>query len=134
MVSLILLTHGDLCSSFFKAATTMLGDQPDVYCIPTLHLSSNEITKKIKNIFENSDILKYGAVIAVDLKGGSTWNVACKLTRDHDRIAIISGINLPMLLSFLTKRESLNFKELTASLVDAGKRGIEIFNCSVEGS
>ncbi len=134
MVSLILLTHGDLCNSIFRAATTMLGDQPDIYCIATLNLPPSEVTNKIKNILKRSNILKYGAVIAVDLKGGSTWNIGCKLARDNARIAIISGINLPMLLSFLTKRESLNFDELAASLVDAGKRGIEIFNCSVESS
>ena len=105
----------------------MLGDQSNVYCIPTFHLSPNEIAARINEIIYSPEILKNGIVIAVDLKGGSTWNVACKQAGEKEHVAIIAGVNLPMLLSFLTKRESLKFDELVKSVVESGKRGIEKF-------
>lgn len=127
MVSLILLTHGDICSSIFNAATTMLGEQPNVFCIPTFHLTPKAIADKINEVLQSLETSKHNTIIAVDLKGGTTWNVACKMSQDKENVAIISGVNLPMLLAFLTKRQNLEFDELVDSLLETGKKGIERF-------
>jgi len=40
-------------------------------------------------------------------------------------LTLISGANLPMVLSFVTKRDSMDLQELTEAIKRDGIRGIE---------
>lgn len=103
----------------------MLGEQSNVHCISTANLSPAEIQTKVNEIVELPESRSGGVLLAVDLKGGSTWHVACKLAHANSHVAVISGLNLPILLSFFTKRENHSLDQLVEKLVTAGKEGIE---------
>ena len=129
MISLILLTHGKLCDSIYHTATLLFGEQPNVHLISSANLAPQEIQNRIIEITSQPECCEHGVLIAVDLKGGSTWNVACKTAHENQHVAIISGVNLPILLSFFNKRESGNLDEVVDGLVEAGKKGIDKFVC-----
>ena len=63
-------------------------------------------------------------MILASLKGGSCWNVAAAIAKDHGHARVISGINLPMALSFMTKRDLLALEELADVLVKDGIRSV----------
>ncbi|MEE9170659.1 MAG: hypothetical protein V3U73_12920 [bacterium] len=129
MIPLILLTHGGLCDSIYRTAALLFGEQPNVHLISSANLAPKEISNRIGKIIDLPECREHGVLIAVDLKGGSTWNVACKSAHENKHVAIISGVNLPMLLSFFNRRESGNLNEVVDSLIDAGKRGIDKYMC-----
>jgi mannose/fructose-specific phosphotransferase system component IIA len=55
--------------------------------------------------------------------------MACKsLALSPEQTVIVSGVNLPMLLSFFTKRNTLNFEELSRVVQADGLRGIQLHN------
>jgi len=65
------------------------------------------------------------SVLFVDHCGGSPF-VACKeLHSRQPRHALLTGVNLPMLLSFFTKRDRLPFDELVQTVEADGHRGIQ---------
>ena len=83
-------------------------------------LSTNEMVDLIKSKSENNS--GDGVILFVDIYGGSCWRAAkmAKLPKGH----IITGINLPMLLSFIQKRKTLTFDELPSIMEIDGKRAI----------
>jgi mannose/fructose-specific phosphotransferase system component IIA len=51
--------------------------------------------------------------------------MACvSLPEDRRNCALVAGVNLPMLLSFFTKREKLSLNELAETVQKDGVRGI----------
>jgi mannose/fructose-specific phosphotransferase system component IIA len=82
--------------------------------------STKELADKIRE--ECSFFTDREVCIFIDVYGGSCWRAAklAKLPVCH----ILSGFNLPMLLSFLQKRDQIPFEEIPAVLETDGKRGI----------
>jgi mannose/fructose-specific phosphotransferase system component IIA len=65
------------------------------------------------------------AIVFVDLQSGSCGLAAAYACRDcGGRRAVISGVNLPMLLDFVFNRR-LSLDELVARLVDRGRSAIQ---------
>jgi mannose/fructose-specific phosphotransferase system component IIA len=65
-------------------------------------------------------------VLFVDFCGGSPY-VACKSLHElHPQYAVISGVNLPMLFSFFTKRTQHPFSDLVEVVKTDGLRGIQL--------
>ncbi len=72
------------------------------------------------------DAAPFHTIIFVDLFGGSCPMVCGALKRERKNIAVICGVNLPMLLEFTFAREKMKFAELVNHLTNAGKDGIRI--------
>ena len=127
MTGLILLTHGSLGVALEQTASLILGGQENVEVVSSGELSPVEIASRLESIVESPENHSNGVVILVDLKGGNTWNVACKIAHERPWVKVVSGANLAMLLSFFTKRNALQLDELAKKLVDDGHRGIDLF-------
>ena len=61
----------------------------------------------------------------VDLFGGSPFNAASILAMKNDKMEIISGVNLPMLLEVFGSREFSNLSDLLLLAQNAGKDSIK---------
>jgi mannose/fructose-specific phosphotransferase system component IIA len=70
-------------------------------------------------------------IIFTDFLGGSAYAVARQLVHDCQSkegvrdCAALTGVNLPMLISFVTKRGKLPFAELVEAVRNDGHRGIQ---------
>ena len=62
--------------------------------------------------------------LMVDLRGGNCWRIGKMLARQFPHARLLSGVNVPMLVSFLTKREKLGFAELADVVARDAVRGI----------
>ena len=64
-----------------------------------------------------------GALVLVDAAGATPCNLARTLSRTSERVAVLAGVNLPMLLRALCYRnEPLDV--LAARALEGGRRGI----------
>ena len=127
MIGLILICHGDLAATFLGTAEQIAGPIEGVYCVSNYGKSPavvREETERALARFDEGD----SVLIMADLFGSSCWRCGFEelIVRpsDHDRVAVIAGVNLGMLLSFSQKRKTLDFKELATALVEDGRRGI----------
>jgi PTS system mannose-specific IIA component len=64
-----------------------------------------------------------GAVIMTDLFGGTPSNMAMSFLNEG-RVEVLTGVNLPMVIEFCSKRERLPLAELAAELQRCGREGI----------
>lgn len=118
------MTHGRLAEELRAAALTI---QPDMSRIVAVALEWNETgegaRERIRKGLSEADTGE-GAVILTDMFGGTPTNLTLSLLR-KDRVEIVTGVNLPMVL----KAASLQMKarsvaELARLVRDRARRSI----------
>ena len=121
MITGLIIGHRNVSTAFLEALESISGTYENLIPISNDGLSTQEIVDKIKDAFTESTGEE--VIIFVDVFGGSCWRAAkmARLPRSH----IITGLNLPMLLAFVNKREKLPFDDLFAIMETDGKRGIK---------
>jgi PTS system mannose-specific IIA component len=73
-----------------------------------------------------------GVLLLTDLFGGSPSNIAFSFL-NHEKIEVVSGVNLPMILTFWNKREGRSLEELAKLVHLSGTRNIAIARDLMEG-
>jgi mannose/fructose/sorbose-specific phosphotransferase system IIA component len=98
MIKIIIAAHGSFAKSLVDTAELITGKQENIYTISNEKSDSLiQLQDKMKTLL--GDIINdEGALILTDMIGGSPSNASCKMF-DIFNIEIISGVNLPMLLS-----------------------------------
>ena len=120
MIGGLIVGHKKFGESILAAVESIAGDIENLTSISNEGLSSNELADAIR---ETLSAMNVGEVILfVDLFGGSCWRAAKMAKSENNHI--ITGVNLPMILSFLHKRESLSFDSISSVIDTDGKRGI----------
>lgn len=122
MIGIIIATHDHLAESLLKTAEAILGDQS---CVETLNIEpgATGIQVMVENVAEQ--VLKENdeLIWLVDMFGGTPFRYASYCMMDDPRQALVTGVNLPMLLQALVNRET-TAKELARQLELEGKQTI----------
>lgn len=104
-MNLILASHGALASGIVNAANMVFGQISQLSVVSfepgedveMLKIKYQEI---IGSLDEDEEIL-----FLVDLFGGSPYNAAFETTAGHQRMDVITGLSLPMLIDVMGLRE-----------------------------
>jgi PTS system mannose-specific IIA component len=120
----IIVTHGGLAVELLHTAELIVGKLEDCYAISGSDLSDEVLENKVK------DIMKRGGgrnvILFVDHFGGSCCTKCIHATKDIDGVKVISGVNLPLLLDFATKRGSMEFEEMVDHLIRRGRESVKV--------
>jgi len=127
MIGGIVLTHGDIGDALIEAAKSILGEVDDIYAQSTTNLSLFDINKNLRKII-SSQSWDDGTMIMVSLMGGSCWNSGVGLARQLPKTEVVSGANLIMLISFLSKRNRYSLPALAKIIKEDSIRGIERYS------
>jgi PTS system mannose-specific IIA component/fructoselysine and glucoselysine-specific PTS system IIA component len=122
MTRAILICHGQLAFDFHSNLKKLYGEVPDILTFSNELLAPEVLYKNVvEKINENKN---FSFIIMVDLKGGNCWKIGKMLTKEFPKIRLLSGVNVPMLVSFANKKESISFDELVEVLEKDAHRGI----------
>ena len=117
-----ILAHENCSSALKKTLEKITGKQNDIYPYSnktdTLPCLCKDIKGKILSLKKDNYI------IFVDLKGGSCWTLANMLKKDLPELDIVSGVNIPMLVSYAVNRNKYSRTELIKKIKEDGCRGI----------
>ena len=131
MIGIIIAAHGELGEGLINSAKMIVGPIKKIRSVVLREGESPETFRdEIREAVRSLDC-EGGTMILLDLFGGTPSNVCAVLTREMN-IEVVSGVNLPMLLEVLLKRDEHNLRELREIAVEAGKRGIVSINEVVE--
>ncbi len=122
MITGILICHGQLAFEMINAANKIFGNAQQLYPFSNDFLSPKVLFEQVQQVVEQHR--SQGVIIMVDMRGGSCWAAAKMLSKDSPGVHVISGVNIPMLISFLSKRERVSVQELPEVLEADGHRGI----------
>jgi PTS system mannose-specific IIA component len=123
MIGCVILTHGDLCFGLKNTLEGMMGKQEGFLVISNLGLGKDQLSSKLKKAITD-ERFKEGVVIFVDLFGSSCWQISKDIASQNKNVAVVTGVNLPMLVKFFGKRETLSFEKLVSLVKEEGEKGI----------
>lgn len=126
MIGVVIVTHGYLGVALLNAAELIVGKQEHVKAVAfesgqAVADLQGRITQASKEV-DNGQ----GTLILVDIVGGSPYNVSALIAVEQGNREVITGVNLPMLISILPVR-NLNLASAAQMAVDGGRDGIEKF-------
>ncbi|RMD88063.1 MAG: hypothetical protein D6813_12695 [Calditrichaeota bacterium] len=123
MIIGIILSHGPLAEAMVEACKCIIGEIDHLYALRCDDCSRDSLYEQLTHLVTSSEA-RDGVFIFVGLKGGSCWNVAARVVHEHDRVELISGVNISLILSFLMKRDRFRFENLGEILINDAFRGI----------
>ena len=122
-VGLLLITHDDIGDALLASATGILGLCP--LRTQTLPVGPNDqpdqISDRAKRILDQLQLGK-GVLILTDLLGSTPSNVAGSL-QQADKVHVVTGLNLPMLIKVLS-HPSPTLQRLTETAIEGGRLGV----------
>ena len=133
MIGMVLVTHGALAEEFRAALEHVVGAQKNLgtICIGP----DDDMEKRREDIVDA--IVKVdtgdGVALLTDMFGGTPSNLAISLL-EKDKVEVVAGINLPMLIKLASIRdnEPLNVAVLEAR--DAARKYISVASEVLAGS
>lgn len=134
MIGILVLTHGQFGDDLIKTVEAITNDTESV---AALNISRRldfdtlrgRVLEKIQTL--NAD---GGVLLMIDTYGSTSYNTAVPLM-EQNRICMVTGVNLPMILSALTNRNRMNLFDLAKKVASDAKKTIQVsskseVNCS----
>lgn len=121
---MLIVTHGSLGNTLIEVAKQIIGEIRDeaITSISNEDFSTAELTERIRMIVDKDPDSFF--IIATDFPGGSCFIASKKIASSSKRISSVSGLNISMVLSFLTKKELYRGIQLTETIKTDGNRAI----------
>ena len=127
MIPVLVLTHGDLATAILDSARMIdphLVEDTDAVTLPwevDTDAATTDLRKRLKAM-DGGD----GVLVLTDMFGGTATNLALPFL-EPDRIEIVTGVNLPMLVKLGSLRGlDIPLHELSSRLAAAGQKSIRL--------
>jgi PTS system mannose-specific IIA component len=125
MIGGIIVSHGKLGEELLNALTIILGEAPNIEAISIgWYDDVEESKKKINQSLKRVD-QKNGVVIFTDMFGGTPSNLSFSFLKAN-QVEIVTGVNLPMLIKFVSLQRNNSLKEVAKKVAEQGKKNIHL--------
>ena len=126
MIGLIVATHSQLAAEFLRAAEMIVGPTSNAKAVCIRREESVEdIHAEFEEAIKAVGQGERGVLIMTDMLGGTPSNISLSFLAPQ-RVEVLTGVNLPMILKFFNSREDLSLSELAASVRSYGLQGITL--------
>jgi PTS system mannose-specific IIA component len=125
MIGILVVTHGGLASELVRAAVEIAAEGE---AIAAVGLDWKESGESVRARIESgiSDVERgAGVLILTDMFGGTPSNLAFPFLKQN-RVEIVTGVNLPMLLRSLATRREEPLAALAHAVRERGRKSIEV--------
>jgi mannose/fructose-specific phosphotransferase system component IIA len=119
----VVICHGSLAFEMVEAAFRILGHKDDLYPFSNEKFTTEEVVQQITELIESKG-KPQEVVFMVDLRGGNCWTIARLLAHSHPGYYVLSGVNMPMIFSFSTKKDKMDIAKLAEAMKTDAFRGI----------
>ncbi len=125
MIGGLIVSHGKLAEELLNALTIIIGEVVNIEAISIgwyddVEESKKKLSQSLKRIGQKS-----GVVIFTDMFGGTASNLSFSFLKDN-QVEIITGVNLPMLIKFVSLQRSNKLKEVAKKVIEQGKKNIHL--------
>lgn len=127
MVGIILASHGEFAEGILQSGSMIFGEQENVAAVTLMPSEGpDDVRAKMEQAVANFNGAE-SVLFLVDLWGGTPFNQASGLLNGHeDEWAIVSGLNLPMLIEAYGARLSMTTAhEIATNIVGTAIAGVK---------
>jgi mannose PTS system EIIA component len=123
MIGVVVVTHGQLATELVNAAETIVGDLPKFAAVSIgWHDDVDDAREEIKQSIarvQGTD----GVLVLTDMFGGTPANLALTFL-EADRVEVLTGVNLPMLIKLAGLSQSSNLLAVAREMREHGRTAI----------
>ena len=102
MIGIVIVSHSNIASEFVSVLEHIVGKQENIeapqYFPMIMQKKRKEIIKAIKKVDQ-----KKGVIVLTDMFGGTPSNLAISVM-DEEKVEVVAGVNLPMLIKISSLR------------------------------
>ena len=132
MIGVVVVTHGQLATELVNAAEMIVGDLPQFAAVSIgWHDEVNDAREDIAQAIERVRA-DAGVLLLTDMFGGTPSNLGLTFL-ETDRIEVITGVNLPMLLKLASLPPSLDLLAVAREMRDHGRNAIWVASDLLRG-
>ena len=134
MIGIVIVTHGRLGEALIEAYEFIIGGRSKALVAVSIDInqSAEKLRKNIEEGIKKVD-KNDGVLILTDMFGGTPSNLSYSFL-EEGRIEVLSGVNLPILVQAVNKREKLELPKLATSLEKFGKKSISLASGILKGN
>jgi len=124
-IAAVIIAHGHLAAELVTAAEMIVGSMPYVTSASiTWHDNADVAREEIERAIERVSQGK-GVLLMTDMFGGAPMDIA-SMFLDDQRIEIVSGVNLPMIIKLSSQAATESLSDLAHRVRDGGKESIHL--------
>ena len=132
MIGVVVVTHGQLANELVNAAEMIVGDLPQFAAVSIgWHDEVNDAREEIAQAIDRvrGDA---GVLLLIDMFGGTPSNLGMTFLQ-KDRLEVITGVNLPMLIKLASLRTSQDLLAVARAMRDHGRSAIWVASDLLRG-
>ena len=125
MVGILVVSHGRLAHALISSVQSIVGHLPRVCGVSIWPKDRDkEIRNKIQHKMAEVDDGD-GVVILTDILGGTPTNASLSVS-GNDNVQVVTGVNMPMLLTLSSYRQGTSLVEIAELVKKSGRRSITL--------
>jgi PTS system mannose-specific IIA component len=123
LIGVVVVTHGQLATELVIAAEMIAGDLPHFAAVSIGWHDDVEAAKEAIALAIDRVRRPAGVLVLTDMFGGTPSNLGITFLA-RDKVEVITGVNLPMLIKLTTLRGSSNLMEVARRIREAARDAI----------
>jgi PTS system mannose-specific IIA component len=132
VIGVVVVTHGQLATELVNAAEMIVGDLPQFTAVSIgwhdeVNNARGEIAQAIERVRGDA-----GVLLLTDMFGGTPSNLGMTFL-EKDRVEVITGVNLPMLIKLASLRSSSNLLGVAQEMRDHARDAIWVASDLLRG-
>ena len=133
VVGVVIVTHGLLATELLNAAETIVGDLPGFTAVSIgwhddVPVATSAMSRAIARVDTGA-----GVLLLTDMFGGTPSNLAMTFL-EADRIEVVTGVNLPMLIKLARAAATGNVLAAARAIADDGRQAIRLASDLLRGT
>ncbi|MFQ5789220.1 MAG: PTS sugar transporter subunit IIA [Acidobacteriota bacterium] len=125
MIGIVVVTHGQLANELVTAAEMIVGEIPNVTAVSIgWHENPDDAQREIEEAIHRVE-RGNGTVVLTDMFGGTPSRLSLTFL-EKNRLEVVTGVNLPMLIKLvsLQEGEQVDLLEVARQACEQGKENI----------
>jgi PTS system mannose-specific IIA component len=123
VIGVVVVTHGQLATELLNAAEAIVGDLPQFVAVSIgwhddVDDAREEIRQAVARVQANG-----GVLILTDMFGGTPANLGMTFL-EPDKVEVITGVNLPMLIKLASLKTSQDLLGVAREMREHGRNAI----------
>jgi PTS system mannose-specific IIA component len=132
VIGVVVVTHGQLATELVNAAEMIVGDLPQFTAVSIgWHEDVNDAREDIAHAIERVRG-EEGVLLLTDMFGGTPSNLGMTFL-EKDRVEVITGVNLPMLIKLAGSQKSTDLLALAKEMRQHGRDAIWVASDFLRG-
>jgi mannose PTS system EIIA component len=129
MIGILILTHGAFGEDLLKTACGIMHETEKIGALNLSRRSDFATLRKKVSDMIGAIAAEQGVLVLIDAYGGTSYNTTLPLMNAHT-ISLVTGVNLPMVLSALTNRHRMSLESLAKKVSEDAKKTISVLSAS----